>query len=62
MPLNSVHGDIRHLEKKSDAWRLVQAVHGDIRHLEITKPQMSPPLTVHGDIRHLEKIVCIADS
>ena len=57
MPVNTVHGDIRHLENSNDLLGTAQIVHGDIRHLENTEQDLIDSYGVHGDIRHLEILI-----
>jgi len=52
----TVHGGIRHLEKKKWLSRLPIIVHGGIRHLEKGERIQSKSSSVHGGIRHLEII------
>ncbi len=54
--LKNVHGDIRHLEKRSPSVSTAKSVHGDIRHLESCPDSQAFTRYVHGDIRHLEII------
>ena len=56
--IDSVHGDIRHLEIFLVKPLSINYVHGDIRHLEIFQKLSILILSVHGDIRHLEKNDC----
>ena len=57
MPVNTVHGDIRHLENRENMYGTAGNVHGDIRHLENTEQDLIDSYGVHGDIRHLEILI-----